>query len=210
VRGGPVPVTRRTVPRRVVTLSDVNGHARRLSVIAILLTAVGCSSAEPSATFEVQSAVAPTSTSAVPAAEQTTWAATVCGIDRALLEVSQAPDRISPGWRDAPAAHRAEIVALLTDVDTTLKSLQQQVGTLTPAPFAGGDAVVRAYRDTIDPLQARIAEYAASAAAYPPEGVAAATRLALVDLVSFTVAAPELDDPAYAPARRLAPGCGGR
>ncbi|KOX23464.1 hypothetical protein ADK67_20510 [Saccharothrix sp. NRRL B-16348] len=177
---------------------------------AILLTAVGCSSDEPLATSEVRPTTTSSSAPPAPSDAQTAWAATVCGIDQALIEVSRAHNRISPGWRDAPGAHRAEIVALLTDVDSTLKSLQQQVATLTPAPFTGGDAIAQAYRRTIDPLQARMAEYAANAATFPPEGIAAAFRLALVELVSFTVDEPELEDPAYAHARRLAPPCGGR
>ncbi|WP_158841953.1 hypothetical protein [Saccharothrix deserti] len=135
----------------------------------------------------------------------------MCGIDRALLQVSGSQSKAGVGWVDAPGAHRGEIVAFLADVDNTLKSLQQQVGTLTPAPFTGGDAIVKAYRDTIDPLQAKMAEHASHAAAFPPEGVAAAFRLALMELVTFSVDAPELeDDPVYVQARRLAPNCGGR
>ncbi|MCE6998768.1 hypothetical protein LZG04_28810 [Saccharothrix sp. S26] len=175
----------------------------------IVLAAVGCATAGPPVPPDAGST---TSASAPPApsATETAWAAAVCGIDRALVEASRAPDRVGSGWREEPGAHRAEIVAVLTDVDTTLKSLQQQVAALTPAPFAGGDAVVRAYRDTIDPLQARIAGYASDAAVFPPDGIAAVFRLAAGELVSFTVGAPDLDDPAYARARRVATGCGGR
>ena len=179
-------------------------------MVAILLTAVGCSSAEPLATSEVRPTASPGGSSSAPpapSAAQTAWADAVCGIDRALLGISRSQDRAAPGWRDAPAAHRAEIVALLTDVDATLGSLQRQVATLTPAPFTGGDAVVEAYRATVDRLRTRISEYAANAAAFPPEGVAAAFRLALMELVSFTVDAPDLEDPVYARARRLAPNC---
>jgi hypothetical protein len=189
----------------------VTGTARRLAVVAttILMTTVGCSAAEPPTTSESGSA---TSSGAPASANdaQKAWAATVCGIDQALLDVSRAQDRTDPGWAKAPAVHRAEIVALLNDVDTTLKSLQQQVGTLTPSPFTGGEEVVEAYRTTIDPLQERIATSASEAAVLPPEGVAAAFRLAMVELVSFTVGAPGLEDPLYAQARRLAPACGGR
>ncbi|KOV81811.1 hypothetical protein ADL03_26900 [Nocardia sp. NRRL S-836] len=117
---------------------------------------------------------------------------------------------VEPGWTSAPAAHRDRIVAFLTDVDTKLRSVQQQVGKLTPAPFTGGDAVVAAYRGVVDPLQAKITEYAAEAAVFPPKGIAAVLQLAHLELVSFSVRAPDPDDPGYKRARQLAPNCGGR
>lgn len=146
----------------------------------------------------------------MPNAAQTAWLSTVCGIDRALVDISGSQSKAGVGWVDAPGTHRGEIVAFLVDVDDRLKAVQQQVTTLTPAPFTGGDAVVKAYRDTVDPLRAAISEYASHAATFPPDGVAAAFRLALVELVSFSVRAPQPDDPVYPEARRLAPGCGGR
>lgn len=183
--------------------------------LAIVAGISSCSTADPPVDASVEPTTSVTSTpvgaALVPTATQTAWVDSLCAVGRALVKVSQLPLKAGAGWVDASAAHRGEIVAFLTEIDNTLTSLRQQVNSLPPAPFTNGDAVVKAYRDTIDPLQAKIAEYASKAATFPPDGVAAVFRLASVELVTFSVNAPSLkDDPVYVRARKLAPNCDGQ
>ena len=80
----------------------------------------------------------------------------MCGIDQALLEVSRAPDRIGPGWRDAPEAHRAEIApgssVLIVggpEIDENFRRAAANLVNVDVLPQAGANVYDILRRDTL-------------------------------------------------------------
>lgn len=165
----------------------------------------GCGSAEP------VPALPPTEASTKrpgPSAELVAWVDGICQVEGESL------------WNPPPPvdtnavteADRAAVVTYLSAGRDHFAQLVAKLDALPVAPVEGGDDVVANMRSKANALATQLGEYAQNASLFPPNGIAAAYRLGLVDISTWTYGDPSLADlgkenPLVAEAQEQAQSC---
>jgi hypothetical protein len=174
-----------------------------IGILILALAIAGCSTGGNAIPGPTSSPTTRPTLSA-PTSVQINWADQVCAANMTLLLLSESPATLS----EQAKKQRASVVNYLVKTDNDLKALRRQLAPLSPAPFAGGNAVIAAYLQAIDKIEPDMAEYATDAANFPESDINAPLLLASVDLSTFEIKAPSLmNDPLYAKAYKFAPSC---